>query len=138
MTISHERHAQSALQHLVSERAYDGLRNEATMVACQDAANRGVLIAQIALAQFYAARKSDPNSAIQAHMWYSIAAQQISQGCKDLAKKLTLDQLVEAEQLASEKLIEKKNGDTAAVSSEIIRHLHTEERVLAAASRRAC
>jgi len=137
MTISHERHAQSALQHLVSERAYESLRDEATMVACQDAANQGVLMAQIALAQFYALRKSDPNCAIQAHMWYSIAAQQISHGCKELAKKLTLEQLLEAEQLTAEKFVDKNGADAAAADADLAKRLHTDERAFAASNRRA-
>jgi DNA-binding CsgD family transcriptional regulator len=137
MTISHERHAQSALQHLVSERAYESLRNQATMVACQNAANRGVLLAQVALAQFYALRKSEPGGAIQAHVWYSIAAEQISRGCKELAKKLTLDQLLEAEQMAADKLSEKNNSDTTADGSETAQGLHIEESAPRVSKRRA-
>jgi DNA-binding NarL/FixJ family response regulator len=137
MTISHERHAQSCIQHLVSERAFEGLQNEATMLACQEAANQGILMAQIALAQFYALRKSDSDCAMQAHIWYSIAAQQISQGCIELTKKLTLDQLLEAEQFAADKLIDKDDADTTAPGSDLAKHLQAEERAFAAANRRA-
>jgi DNA-binding NarL/FixJ family response regulator len=102
MTLSQEQHAQSMLQHFVDERAYENLNDEAARVACQDAANDGVLTAQIALAQFHAVHKSD--SAVEAYMWYAIAAEQISQRNKKLAKELTLDQLLEAEQLVAERL----------------------------------
>jgi len=109
MTLSQERHVQSALQDLLHKRAYESLRDEATLVACLDAAAQGILIAQIALAQFYAQRKSDPNSALQAHAWYSVAMDQISQSSTILAKELTLDQLLRAEELAIERM-NKRNG----------------------------
>jgi DNA-binding NarL/FixJ family response regulator len=111
MTLSQERHAQSALQYFINERSYEGLRDEATLVACHDAASNGVLIAQVALAQFYGHQKNDPNAALQAYAWSSAAAEQVSQFSKVLAKGLTLDQLVKAEEMVSERL-SKKNGKT--------------------------
>jgi two-component system, NarL family, nitrate/nitrite response regulator NarL len=116
MTLSQERHAQSALQYFIHERAHEGLRDEATLVACQDAANRGVLIAQIALAQFYAGQKSEPDASLQAYVWSSVAAEQISQLSKMLAKGLTLDQLLKAEEMASERL-SSKNGKIVTTGS---------------------
>lgn len=108
MTLSQERHAQSALQHFLNERAYESLQDEATLIACQDAAAQGVVIAQIALAQFYALHKADLSKAdlsskVQAYMWYSLASEQISQGYKELAKELPIEQLLKAEQMATER-----------------------------------
>lgn len=113
MTLSQEHHAQSALQHFMNERAYESLRDEATLVACQDAAAHGVLIAQLALAQFYCAQKADPESAIQAYAWYSVAGEQIAQAYREVAKDLTLDQLIKAETLAATRM-NKHNGASAA------------------------
>ena len=104
MTISQERNAQSALQHFLNERAHESLRDEASLVACRNAASRGLLIAQITLAQYYASNKAIPNSAVQAYAWYSTAAAQISHACKELAKELTIEQLIDAERMAAEKL----------------------------------
>ena len=108
MTLSQERHAQSALQHFLNERAYESLQDEATLMACQDAAAQGVVIAQLALAQFYSLQKADLNSKVQAYMWYSLATEQISQGYKELAKELTIEQLLKAEQMASDRQHKKK------------------------------
>jgi DNA-binding NarL/FixJ family response regulator len=104
MTLSQERHAQSVLPHLMDERAYEGLRDEATLVAFQNAANQGVLPAQIALAQYYALHKQDPGCAVQAYRWYTIASEQIAQSNKELAKGLTIDQMLQAEQMVAAKL----------------------------------
>ena len=116
MTLSQERHAQSALQYFINERAYEGLRDDATLAACRDAAMHGVLIAQVALAQFFADQKSDPDAALQAYIWSSIAAEQISQLSKMLAKGLSLDQLLKAEEMASERL-SKKTGKAVTTAS---------------------
>ncbi len=103
MTLSQETNAQSALQHFLNERAHESLRDEASLVACRNAAGRGNLIAQITLAQYHALNKAVPNSAVQAYVWYSAAVAQISHACKELAKELTIEQLIDAERLASEK-----------------------------------
>ncbi len=116
MTLSQERHAVSALQHFINERAYESLRDESILRACDVAAKEGVLVAQIILAQFYALRKDDVNSAVQAYVWYSVANEQLSQAHKRLAKELPLDQLLKAEGLAAEAL-SKKNGNSAATAA---------------------
>ncbi len=120
MTLSQERHAQSALQHFLNERAYESLQDEATLIACQDAAAQGVVIAQLALAQYYSLHKTDLNSKIQAYMWYSLATEQISQGYKELAKELTIEQLLKAEQMATDRHHKKREttGVTTQRSSE--------------------
>jgi len=116
MTLSQERHAQSALQHFMNDRAYESLRDEATLVACQEAANQGVLIAQFALAQFYSVCKADSAGAMEAYTWYSILAERIAQAHQAAAKNLTLEQLLKAEALAAERT-SKKNGSSAATSA---------------------
>ena len=122
MTLSQERHAESAVQSFLNQRAFEALRDEATLVACQAAADQGVLIAQIALAQYYTLRKDDLGSAIQAYVWYSIANEQIAQGYKQLAKELTIEQLLSAERMAADRLKQKKEvTDTPAKSKSILR-----------------
>ena len=103
MTLSQENNAQSALHHFLNECAHESLRDEASLVACRNAACRGILIAQITLAQYHALNPAVPNSAVQAYVWYSAAAAQISRACQELAKELTIEQLIDAERMATEK-----------------------------------
>jgi len=118
MTLSQEHHAQSALQHFINERAYESLRDDATLAACQAGANQGILVAQIALAQFCALHRADLNSAIQAYVWYSLALEQILLAYKSLAKELTPDQLLKAEEMAAERL-NKGNGASAPTAGRV-------------------
>jgi DNA-binding CsgD family transcriptional regulator len=112
MTLSQERHAQSALQHFMNERAYESLRDESTLIACREAAARGVVFAQFALAQFCSISKADQDMTTQAYVWYSVLSERIAQALQTVAKELTLEQLLQAEALAAEQL-NKKNGTTA-------------------------
>jgi len=113
MTLSQEKSAQSALQHFLNERAYESLRDEASLAACRNAASRGVLMAQITLAQYYAVNREVPNSAVQAYVWYSTAAAQISKACRELAKELTIEQLLDAEQMATERSSKPNDGSAS-------------------------
>ena len=116
MTLSQERNAQTALQHFLNERAHESLRDEASLVACRNAACRGILIAQITLAQYYALNKAVPNGAVQAYVWYSTAAAKVSQACSELAKELTIEQLLDAEQMATER--SSKSGEASVTGTE--------------------
>jgi len=130
MTLSQERHAQSALQYFMNERAYESLRDEATLIACREAATHGVLIAQFALAQFYSMHKADPESAVQAYIWYAVVAERISDCCQTVAKELTLEQLLKAEALAAQQL-GRKNGSSrvAATKGQAVARSLTTERL---------
>jgi DNA-binding NarL/FixJ family response regulator len=101
MTLSQERHAQPPSQYFLNEKPYDILQDEGALIACQNAARRGVPLAQLALAQHYGSQR-DPESSLQAYMWYSVASEAISAGYKALAKRLTMEQLLQAEMMASE------------------------------------
>jgi two-component system nitrate/nitrite response regulator NarL len=101
MTMSRDRDAQSAVQYLFENRSYVDLRDEATLGACQRAAEQGVLMAQLALAQYYSANKTNPGEAFHSHVWYLIAMQQISRACRDAAKTMSVDQVLQAEQVAA-------------------------------------
>ena len=108
MTLSQERRTESVFQHFLNEGAYESLRDEATLISAQNAANQGVLMAQLALAQFYSAHRTNLANALNCYMWYSIVSEQISQAYKDATKGLTMDQLLQAEQMAAETLKKRK------------------------------
>ena len=63
---------------------------------CQRVAERGVLTAQLALAQFYSANGTEPSDVLHTYAWYSIAMEQISQAWKDVAKTMTVGQVPKA------------------------------------------
>ena len=117
MTLSQERQAQSAVQQFTDEDAYESLCNEAARMACQEAASRGILIAQIALAQFHAKYQADPNNALEAYMWYLVTTRQISQLCTNLVKKLSPEQLLRAEELAAARLRTQTGSAAPALAS---------------------
>src|SRR5580704_5654551 len=101
MTLSQERHAQAPSHYFLNEKPYDILQDEGALIACQNAARRGVVLAQLALAQHYGSQR-DPESSLQAYVWYSVASEAIGSGYKALAKRLTMEQLLQAEMMASE------------------------------------
>jgi len=102
MTLSQERFAQSALDYFLDERGYMSLREEATLIACQKAAEQGVLMTQVALAQFYSARLANSADALNAYLWCSVASEQIAQASMDVAKVLTMEQILQAEQMVAD------------------------------------
>jgi DNA-binding NarL/FixJ family response regulator len=110
MTLSQERHAQSVFQHFLNEQAYESLQDEATLIATQNAADQGVVMAQLALAQYYSAHRTNLSNALNGYMWYMIASEQISQGYKEATKGLTMDQLLQAEQMAAERPRKRKTA----------------------------
>jgi DNA-binding NarL/FixJ family response regulator len=101
MTLSQERCAHSSSHYFLNERGYEILNDESTLVACQNAAKKGGFLARLALAEYYASQR-DPESSLQAYMWYSIASDQMARAYKDAAKGLSMEQLLHAEQLAAE------------------------------------
>ncbi len=100
MTMSGNRNAQSALQYLVERLGDAGLRDEATFVACHRAAHQGVLMAQLALAQFFAGNGTNPGEPLNAYAWYSIAMRRISRDYENAMRTMSVDQVLEAERMA--------------------------------------
>ncbi len=79
--------------------------------ACQRAAQQGLPDAQLALAQMYCDGKHVDKDAISAYMWYLISEQfteqiktKISSAKRKLAESLTTEEILEAQQRASERL----------------------------------
>ena len=117
MIISHEGNAQSVLQYFLNERAYESLRDEASLAACRNAACRGVLIAQITLAQYHAFQQGSvkqPRPGLC--LVFDRGRSRSSQACRDLAKDLTIEELLDAEQMAKEGL--SKPGEASATEPE--------------------
>lgn len=103
MTMRQHCYAQSALLYFLDDYG-DAMRDEATLVACQRAAEQGVLMAQLALAQFHASRRKNAGDALDAYQWYSVARERISQALKEATKTMTVDQVIQAEQMTARQL----------------------------------
>jgi len=100
-TLSQDRHEQPVFERFLENHGGKSFLDEATLVACQKAAEQGVLIAQLALAQYYSARRASPSEALHTCMWYSVVHEQILRACKDSTNRMTRDQLLQAEQMAA-------------------------------------
>ncbi len=131
MTLSQERHANSASHYFLNERPYEALQDEAALISCRNAAGKGALLAQLALAQYYGSRQ-DADSALQAYMWYSVASEQISRGYKQAAKNLSMEQLLQAEQMAAECLSKKPQAIASRPRTRSSPRLLTRDRLPAA------
>jgi two-component system nitrate/nitrite response regulator NarL len=100
MTLSRDHQTNGTLRGALENRIDGGFPDEAALAACQKAAEQGVLMAQLTLAQFYSARMAGPGDAVQARMWYSVASEQLARASKDAAKGMGMDQVLQAEQMA--------------------------------------
>jgi len=67
----------------------------------KDAAEAGLPAAQLALAQFYLARGSDPCDLVNAYMWYLVATERAFHARGSITKMMTAEQIDEATQKAS-------------------------------------
>jgi DNA-binding NarL/FixJ family response regulator len=122
MTMSGDRDAKSALQHLFEDHGSVGLRDEDTFVACQRAADAGVLMAQVALAKFYSANRTNSNDVLQAYAWYSIAMRRTSREWENAMKTMTGDQVLEAEQMAERLLDGMEKDPSMPTHDQALRH----------------
>jgi two-component system nitrate/nitrite response regulator NarL len=85
--------------------------DDSSFEACQRAADQGLPDAQLALAQMYCDGKDVGKDAISAYMWYLVSEQfteqiktKISSAKRKLAESLTTEEILEAQQRASERL----------------------------------
>ncbi len=78
------------------------LQGASILAGYQRAAEQGVPAAQLELARYYWTRRSDAKDLIQAYKWYLIASHQITRTSKSVGKALTMEQLLQAEQMAAE------------------------------------
>jgi DNA-binding NarL/FixJ family response regulator len=70
----------------------------------QKAAEAGLPAAQLALAQLYLSRRTEPQDAVRAYTWYLVALERASQAKGLMIKMLTPEQIEEAQKEASAKL----------------------------------
>jgi two-component system nitrate/nitrite response regulator NarL len=78
------------------------LQNESMLAECQRFAEQNEPIAQLVLAESHRTRRAEPKHLIEAYKWYLVASEQISQTCKSIGKTMTMEQLLQAEQMAAE------------------------------------
>jgi len=102
MTLSQNGSSQSVSNHVLKRYTEDGLQDSSTLAECQQAAEKGFPIAQLALAQMFWNRKASARDIVQAYQWYLIASGQILQTSRTVGRAMTMEQLVHAEQLAAE------------------------------------
>jgi two-component system nitrate/nitrite response regulator NarL len=102
MTLSQASPAQSLLPSLWANPIDGNQLDEATLALFQKAAEQGSSPAQLAFAQTFSARQSGPRDLVNAYMWYLIVQEQITRAKDDVNKKMTMEQLFEAEQRAAE------------------------------------
>jgi two-component system nitrate/nitrite response regulator NarL len=108
MTLSQSSHA---LKHYT-----DGsLQDSSTLAKCQQAAEQGAPIAQLALAQMFWNRKSSSKDIVQAYKWYLIASGQVSQTSKAVSRAMTMEQLLRAEQMAADWLSKAQKMPAASI-----------------------
>jgi len=101
MTLSCNGQSKSAFKS--GEKNYTGyeLLNESSLIECLRAAKQGIPMAQLDLARFYWARRADDKDLTQAYKWYLIASQQISRASRNVGGAMTIDQRLEAEEMAA-------------------------------------
>lgn len=90
------------------------LQGASILAGYQRAAEQGVPVAQLELARYFWTRRADSKDLIQAYKWYLIASHQISRTSKTVGKALTMEQLLQAEQMAADWL--KKTHKLASAS----------------------
>jgi len=107
VTLSRESLESSASSFRTNDADQD-LQSASILAGYQRAAEQGVSAAQLELARYYWTRRSDSRDLIQAYKWYRIATRQLSRTTENVARTLTKEQLLQAEQMAAEWL--KKPG----------------------------
>jgi DNA-binding NarL/FixJ family response regulator len=100
MTLSRDRQSQSAFSCFLKNTT--DVQNDSIFVECQRAAEQGVPIAPLALAHLYWTRRASSKDLLQAYKWYLIASEQTSRTGKSVGEAMTMEQLLQAEQMAAE------------------------------------
>jgi two-component system nitrate/nitrite response regulator NarL len=108
MTLSHAGPGQLSRENSTNGSDGIGFRNEFALL--QKAANAGLPAAQLALAQIYLARRTDPRDAVRAYTWYLVALERATEAKNLFTKMLTAEQIEEAHREASAKLSQPEAG----------------------------
>jgi len=102
MLLGHTRSSKSMLNEFLKQYGNGDLLDTTGMVECQQAAEQGILVAQLVLAQFLLRRKATPDDTVDAYKWYLIAKSQLLRASMTVSQMMTMEQLLHAEQMASE------------------------------------
>jgi two-component system, NarL family, nitrate/nitrite response regulator NarL len=94
--------------------------SDSTLAGYRRAAEQGATVAQLELARFYWNRRADSKDLIQAYKWYLISSHQISQTSKRVAKAMTIEQRLEAEQMAAEWLKKAQKHPPASIRDQMV------------------
>jgi two-component system, NarL family, nitrate/nitrite response regulator NarL len=98
MTLSQSSLDRRDFADLVANSLNSDPKDAESLAFCKKEAEQGVVVAQLALAQMYWARRSNPENMTQAYMWYSIAAERVASEKAKIAKAIPAELRIEAEQ----------------------------------------
>ena len=84
--------------------AGSGATDPASRMACEKAAEHGILAAQLTLAQNAWAGQNGDHDAVRAYLWYSVALDQLTRSKNSIKKALNPADLAEAERQVRERL----------------------------------
>jgi len=87
--------------------------DEASLAACENAAENGVLAAQLILARTSLAGGPKYQNATRAFVWFSMALEQLTRSTNDVRRAMTSAQLAEAQRQIRERLTRGKNVERA-------------------------
>jgi DNA-binding CsgD family transcriptional regulator len=102
MTLTHPVPGQPGAEESPNARARSAAGDEFALL--QKAAEAGLPAAQLALAQMYLVRRTDPGDIVRAYSWYLVALERASQAKGLITKMLTAKQIEEAHKQAHSKL----------------------------------
>lgn len=105
------------LQHLPINVASGDKSSDSELELVRKSAEGGEPAAQLALAQLYLARRSEPQDVVEAYMWYLIATESAMQARGFITKMLTVEQIEEAKHKASTWLAKRKKKSASSSAS---------------------
>jgi DNA-binding NarL/FixJ family response regulator len=104
MTLTPTGTAQSTAEYSLSSSSGSGSSRDDELDVLQKAAEAGLPAAQLALAQMYLMRRTEPEDAVRAYTWYLVAMERASQAKELITKMLSVKQIEEARREAISKL----------------------------------
>jgi DNA-binding NarL/FixJ family response regulator len=104
MTLTPTGSAQLTAEDSLSSSFGSGSSRDDELDVLQKAAEAGLPAAQLALAQMYLMRRTEPEDAFRAYTWYLVAMERASQAKELITKMLTVKQIEEARREAISKL----------------------------------
>ena len=105
--------ADTSISELPDSLLNGGPADEATLASLRKKAEKGSPSAQLALAQAYLSRRSQPDDLVQAYTWFLIASERTSQARSLVTRMLTSKQIDDAQQRAGEWLARMQNGSAS-------------------------